>query len=231
MRWAILSLHQPIGQWSHGQALLVVGDTGIGKTTLQNDVIDSLLTNCHADAALWLKGQSTFNEPLGEAEHWLMSDTKSSTQKERDEFPAGVKAAVANVWIAIHPKGRRQINLPTYRRMSITLNWEEKALRILSDLAKSDADKILMLNFEDSGRYAPDGKGGLHYSEWKNKIASSLPAFKYWLLNEFKLPDEMVHQRYGVQYYNPELSQQLAATTQEELDNELDVMIRNCCFL
>ena len=160
-----------------------------------------------------------------------MSDTKSSTQKERDEFLAGVKAAVANVWIAIHPKGRRQINLQTYRRMSITLNWEEKALRIVGDLAKSDADKILMLNFEDSRRYAPNGKGGLRYPEWKNKIDSTLPAFKYWLLNEFELPDGMRHQGYGVQYYNPELSQQLAAPTQEELDNELDVMIRNCCFV
>ena len=230
MLWSILSLHQPIGQWSHGQALLAVGDTGIGKTSLQNDIINSLLTNCCADASLWLKGQSTFNEPLGEAEHWLMSDTKSSSQREKDEFLAGVKAAVANVWMAIHPKGRRQINLQTYRRLTITLNEEERALRIVSDLAESEAEKILMLNFEDAGKYAPNGKGGLPYPEWKTKIESQLPAFKWKLLNEFKLPEEMKHPRFGVQYTNPDLLKQLAAPSQKEKDEDLDGMIVDSCF-
>jgi hypothetical protein len=230
MRWAVLSLLQPVGRWSHGHALLIVGDTDIGKTTLQNDVIDPLLTNNRADASHWLKGGS-FNAQLGEAEHWLMSDPKSSSKKEQDEFLAGLKEAIANVWMFIHPKGKTPIDLPTYRRLTITLNREERALRIVSDLAESEAEKLLMLDFEDAGRYAPNGKGGLEYAEWKEKILSQLPAFKYWLLNEFELPSDMTHSRFGVRYTNPELHQRLIAPTQEQKDAELDGMIVDACFV
>jgi hypothetical protein len=230
MQWAILSLHQPVGSWSHGQAMLIVGPTGSGKSTTQNDIIEPLLTNHHADAMLWLKGGSPFNEQLGEAEHWLMSDPKSATKKEQDEFMAGLKEAIANVWMPIHPKGQKQIDLPTFRRMTITLNREERALRIVSDLAQSEAEKILMLDFEDAGRYAPNGKGGLLYPDWKRKIDQQLPALKHWLMNKFSLPEGMLHPRFGVQYINPELLRQLSAPTQEEIDADLDSMIYDSCF-
>jgi hypothetical protein len=227
---SVLSLQQPIGRWNHGQALLMVGDPGTGKSATQIDIIDPMITNHHADAACFLKGESTFNAQLGEAEHWLMSDPRSSNKKEQDAFLSGMKDGIANVWMFIHPKGKTPIDLPTYRRLTITLNREERALRIVSDLVESEAEKILMLDFEDAGKFAPNGEGGLQYADWKAKIQEQLPAFKYWLLNEFKLPKEMEHPRYGVQYTNPELLKQLAAPTQEEVEANLDGMILDSCF-
>ena len=208
----------------------MVGETGKGKSTLQCDVIDPWLTNHHADAACFLKGESIFNAQLGEAEHWLMSDPKKSNQKEQEIFLSGVKEAIANVWMNIHPKGKTPIDLPTYRRLSITLNDEPRALSIVSDLAKSEAEKILMLNFEDPGKFAPNGKGGLSYADWKTKIQEELPAFKWYLLNEFRLPQKMEHSRFGVQYSNPDLSKKLAAPSQAEIDEDLDGMILDSCF-
>ena len=117
-----------------------------------------------------------------------MSDPKSSSKKEQDTFLSGLKEGIANVWMFIHPKGKTPIDLPTYRRLTITLNREERALRIVSDLAESEAEKILMLDFEDAGEYAPNGEGGLPYAEWKKKIQEQLPAFKWWLLNELGCP-------------------------------------------
>jgi len=230
LRAATISLQQPIGSWNHGQALLMVGETGKGKSTLQFDVIDPLLADHHADAACFLKGESTFNAQLGEAEHWLMSDPKKSNQKEQEIFLSGVKEAIANVWMNIHPKGKTPIDLPTYRRLTITLNDEPRALSIVSDLAKSEAEKILMLNFEDPGKFAPNGKEGLSYADWKAKIQEQLPAFKWYLLNEFKLPKKMGHPRFGVQYTNPDLSKKLSAPSQAEIDEDLDGMILDSCF-
>ena len=65
MRWAIQSLHQSIGQWSHGQALLVVGDTGIGKTTLQNDIIDPLTDQLSCRRGSLVKGTINFQRVAG----------------------------------------------------------------------------------------------------------------------------------------------------------------------
>jgi hypothetical protein len=227
---ADVSLQKPIGCWDHGQALLLVGGAGNGKSAFQQDFIDAMLTNHHADATCFLKGESTFNSELGEAEHWLMDDPRSSSQKEKDSYIAGVKKAIATVWLFIHPKGKTPLNLPTYRRLTISLNEEDSALHIISDLEPSELEKILALNFENAGKYAPNGVGGLPYPEWKAKIQEQLPAFKWWLHNEFVLPEHLKHPRYGVQYTNPDLQPKLAAPTQKERDADLEEMILGCCF-
>jgi len=72
--------------WAHGLALLLIGDTGIGKTSLQL-LITLALGGRATDPKIFFKGDSTFNSQLAENEHWMMSDPgHKGTKAERDSF-------------------------------------------------------------------------------------------------------------------------------------------------
>jgi hypothetical protein len=72
--------------WAHGLALLLIGDSGIGKTSLQL-LITLMLAGRATDPKIFFKGDSSFNSQLAENEHWMMSDPgHKGTKAERDSF-------------------------------------------------------------------------------------------------------------------------------------------------
>ena len=73
-------------RWAHGLALLLIGDPGIGKTSLQL-LITLMLGGRATDPKIFFKGDSSFNSQLAENEHWMMSDPgHKGTKAERDSF-------------------------------------------------------------------------------------------------------------------------------------------------
>src|SRR5260221_10725710 len=66
------------GYWRHGQALVMVGEAGDGKTSLQKCIITKMLTGRSCDPTKYITADTSFNEQLGENEHWLMSDPKAN---------------------------------------------------------------------------------------------------------------------------------------------------------
>ena len=133
------------GEWSPGQALVLLGDTGVGKSVLQG-IIDLLLTGRAADPTKYYVGDTSFNADLGEAEHWKISDPTWSDYRQKQKFSKSFKNDVANTVCALHPKGRQQVHLPIFKRISISLNEDEESLSVLPLMDPSYLEKLLLLN-------------------------------------------------------------------------------------
>jgi hypothetical protein len=51
-------------------------------------------------------------------------------------------------------------------------------------------------------------------------MVCELPAFLYWIINEYEVPESMRHVRYNVVYRNPEVEPELAAPSVLDQDRE-----------
>jgi hypothetical protein len=150
------------GKWRHGQALIMIGLHGAGKTAFQR-IITTLFTRQATDTELYFKDKTSFNEQMGENEHWLMSDPKTTNRAAQEKFLGDIKHYVANVWMPIHPKGGKLVSLATFRRMTVAVNTDNEALAILRNMAASDFDKVMILDFKNDRELSPDAQayGGL----------------------------------------------------------------------
>ena len=129
-----------------------------------------------------------------------------------------------------HPKGEKEITIPTYRRSSISLNPDKMALSILTGMEPGTLEKTLILDFKDGGKYRPDGPGGMSYGEWQARMEAQLPYFLYWLLNVYTVSEALRDARYGVRYTNPTYAAELAAPTLEADNIELQEIVRVAVF-
>jgi hypothetical protein len=219
------------GKWRHGQALALLGLSGSGKTSIQN-IITHALAGRATDPDLFFKDKTAFNEQMAEREHWAMSDPKTTSRAAQRKFLGDIKKFVADVWMSIHGKGSKLFNLRTYRRMTVSLNPDNEALEILKDMAASDLDKIMILDFKNAGEWSPDGEalGGMSWEAWEARMLKELPAFLWWLLNEYRVPEHMWHKRYNVVYHNPAMESRLAATTADEEESVVKEIVGTGVF-
>ena len=210
----------------HGQALVILAESGLGKTSHQH-LFTAAFGGRATDPELFFKDRTAFNEQMLEKEHWRMSDPKSKSRAEQESILGEVKKHVANVYIPGHAKGAKIIDIPTLRRISIAVNPDSSGLKILRDMAPSELDKFLIVNLEHAGAYKPDGQesGGLAWDKWYRKALSQLPAFLYWILYEYEVPEGMRDVRYNVVYRNPDVEPEITAPTDQEIEAELQNIV------
>jgi hypothetical protein len=156
----------------------------------------------------------------------MIEDKSASTDiRSRREFGARLKELVVNRDMSVHPKGGQALTLPTFRRVTVTVNDEVENLSILPPLDESILDKLTILR-------AQNATGALKATEpatWK-AFMSELPAIRHELMRR-EIPKERRCPRFGVKAYHDasileaagtlEPQNRLLALLDEEFSDEL----------
>lgn len=205
------------GSFAPGQALVLVGPAGCGKSLVQH-LTTEIFGGRKADPFRYMAGATAFNGDLAEAEHLMIEDKHSSTDvRSRREFGARLKEMVVNRDMSIHAKGRQAITLHTWRRVTISVNDEVENLSILPPLDASILDKLTILRCRDA-------KATLSKDEsatWK-AFLQELPALRFMLLRR-EIPKARACPRFGVvAYHDPTILD--AASTLEPQNRLLNLI-------
>lgn len=201
---------------SSAQALVIAGAAGCGKSLLQK-IITECLGGRSAKAYRYLSGATHFNFELARAEHLMLDDEAVGESKSsRDQIKAGIKNfTVSTDIVSVHRKNGDAINLPVFWRLSISLNDEPDALRVLPPLDQDVKDKLILLRANKNLFSTPTTTTEEKEQFWAT-LMDELPAFLHWLLNEFVPPEELQDDRYPVKtWHHPKLREALESISDE----------------
>src|SRR4029453_3603122 len=102
------------GALEQGQAIIIAGEAGRGKTLLSRVIVGSSVGG-FADASRYLMGDSRFNKECGENALWVVDDSKSSvTRAQHRAFTEAIKAQISN------PQSPSEAKF----KDSLTLSWK-----------------------------------------------------------------------------------------------------------
>jgi len=174
-----------------GQALVLAGDAGVGKTLAQR-VITKCLGGRVANPTEWILGRTRFNSDLAGCEHLMMSDDGIDRfEKSRSALSSKVKKIVANTEIGVEAKFGNTVTLPLSWRLTISCNLSPESIRAVPSIDADNVDKITLLKCYD----------GWHFEDKLDSlipIEEDLSDFLYHVDNTWVIPEELRDKRYGV---------------------------------
>lgn len=191
------------GQPNRGHALIMAGDPGCGKS-LHIDIITSILGGSICRPLRYIFGESNFNAEMFTASHLVIDDEGAKTNiGDRKIVGARTKQVVAVRGASCEGKNKDSFELETFKRLTFATNMEEQNLLVLPPIDEDLADKVHVFKFYSGAWPWPESSSEDHI--W-DLIASELPYFIGWLLDEFELPEDLLSQRFGVkQFHHPEI--------------------------
>jgi hypothetical protein len=198
-----------------GQALVLAGSAGAGKSLLQN-LITEMLGGRVAKPYQFMTGATPFNAELFRAEHLAIEDEASSTDiRTRRKFGAMIKNLIVNEVQSCNQKFCTPASLKPFWRISITVNDEPEHLLVLPPMDGSLEDKFILLKAHLRQMPMPTGSNAQRRAFWDTLVAE-IPGFLHFLMT-WEIPHDLRSERYGVRpFHHPEL---LAAI--DELSPEL----------
>jgi hypothetical protein len=193
-------------QFRCGQAIALAGPRDCGKNFFQDHILTLLFGGRSAKPYRYMLGLTPFNGDLFSAEHLVIEDEAPSTDlRTRHKFGAEIKTIAANQKQSCHHKFRGALTLLPFWRLSISLNDEPDNILILAPLDESLKDKLSIFKVD----YAPMPMKTADLREWRlyaDTVTAELPAFAWYLLNNWSIEPGLVSQRYGVMgFQHPEI--------------------------
>jgi energy-coupling factor transporter ATP-binding protein EcfA2 len=178
-----------------GQMMAIAGPAGCGKSLLQN-LITEMLGGRSAKPYRYMIGDTAFNSDLFQNEHLMIEDEAASHElRVRRHFGSQLKTMIANEVQSLHRKGRDALSMSVYWRITVTLNDEPENLMVLPPVDESLKDKIILLRaMPATFPYGKDDIPGRRL--YRMALSDELPAFLAFL-KSFRIPERMLHQRYG----------------------------------
>ena len=188
------------GKYRPGQALVIAGERGCGKSLLQN-LITEILGGRSAKPYRYMSSKTDFNGDLFGAEHLMIEDEAASTDmRSRRAFGAALKGFTVNQVQSCHGKNRQAISLEPIWRISVTVNDEPENLQILPPMEESIGDKIILLKARKNRLPMPTGTQSERELFWGTLI-SELPAFLNYL-EQWEIPLEFRCDRFGINHFH-----------------------------
>jgi len=191
------------GDFRPGQLFVLAGPSDCGKSLFQA-LVTEFLGGRVGRPYRYMAGDTPFNRDLAAAEHLMIEDEHASTDiRTRRKFGAALKDFTVNREMSIHGKGKEALTLPTYKRVTLSVNNEPENLMILPPLDGSVLDKIMLFKCSQAD-LSEDRK-----ANWL-RLTNDLPALASYL-QQWSVPRSMRSTRFGVTaFHNPELLELLA---------------------
>jgi hypothetical protein len=198
------------GYVTRGPCLGIAGEPECGKT-LAMMMIKMMTGGRVAKPYDFMIGRDDFNKDMFEASLQLIDDESADTGIEaRKELGAQIKKFVANVDVKLRGMHRDGITVEPNWRLVILTNLEAEALLVFPPISNDLRDKMLMLKGYSCTPPAIDAtldvRSAFHLplgsveekSAYVKAMEAELPAFVFWLLNEFEPSPQIAHGRFGV---------------------------------
>lgn len=198
------------GNFRPGQCCIFAGPRDSGKSRLQHQVITGLLGGRSADPGPYLFGRTDFNGEMFSAEHLMMEDPASSTKTvDRVYFGEQLKQLVVNDTQRLHRKREDAIVVSPFFRTTISVNDDPDKMRVLPLLTPDIKDKVHLFLISPAPLPMPTTTLA-ERSAFRAAIAAELPAYAWWLLNEYVIPERLRSGRFGVkEWHHPTLAVEL----------------------
>ena len=192
-RFYVGTLNRDVQQ---GQALLLVGPSGRGKSLLSNRVIGGLVGGFE-DASRFLSGKTAFSKKLTGVGLWAIDDAiAASTFRDQQLMTEMLKKTVANPRVEYEPKFVDSVTIPWGGRVVMSLNEDANSLAVVPSLDSSNRDKTIALKVSDEATSKFPAN-----TELEATIAKELPYFGRFL-EDWEVPDTVGGSaRFGVKEY------------------------------
>ncbi len=196
------------GDFAPGQLLALAGPAGCGKTFFQW-VITQFFGGRSAKPYRYMTGGTQFNEDLAMAEHLPMGDVAASYQiTVRKAFASQIKEFCVEPEMSIHGKNKTAITLPTFRRLTISINDEPEHLLIIPPLDSDMANKIMLLKCSEATLNKDRNVN-------QREFLAELPNLAAYL-QDWKIPKSIQDPRFGVKaFHHPDLLKVVSESSPE----------------
>ncbi len=205
------------GSHKPGHIMAIFGPGGCGKSRLQINLITPLLGGRVADPTAFMTGDDTFNSDMMGAEHQCVEELQRPSwgAADRVNLSESMKRIVATESKRMRLMKTDPMTVNPFWRMSITMNNDPDKIRAFPMLTPDFRDKVVLLLAAKRPMPMPT-RTVEEQKAFNDKIRSELPAYAYWLLNEFEIPAAMLMEdgqdatRFGfAAYQHPTLAAQL----------------------
>lgn len=212
-RLTLEALHA--GERRHAQAVAVAGPRDCGKSLWQL-LVTASLGGRMAHPYQFMTGLTAFNGDWFGAEHLAIDDEIASTDiRARRAVGQHLKQITVGTEQRCHRKGRDAITLSPFWRLTITLNDEPENLMVLPPLDDSMLDKVMLFRGYARPMPMPTGEVKDRIAFW-NTLVAELPAFHHFLLHEWRIPEELRCERFGVKaWHHPAILNELSLASPE----------------
>jgi hypothetical protein len=198
--WKGYSIYRP----ETGQALILAGKPGMGKSCWTNEVIGELFGGA-VDASAYMTGEDTFGGELYNTAIWTLEDTALSTNPEaREKMTRRMKQFVAN----IHHREHSKYKIPNYTdwagRLVMGINDDAQSMQAAPQLDTSIMDKLLVLHVRQGVEFDFPSRHAM-----TEIFAKELPYFARFV-NDWEIPEELKgNARFGVKPFIDESVERL----------------------
>lgn len=205
------------GSRKPGHILGIFGPGGCGKSRLQINIITPMLGGRIADPTSFMTGEDSYNVDMMGAEHQCVEELQkpSWSAGDRVNLSESMKRIVATESKRLRMMRTDPITVDPFWRMSITMNNDPDKIRAFPMLTPDFADKVVLLLAAKRPLPMPT-RTDAEQENFNTQIAAELPAYAFWLLNEFEIPEALLMcdgqdaTRFGfASYQHPTLSAQL----------------------
>lgn len=212
---AARNVHRPVQSNLNSQILILAGPAGSGKSLIQHLIITPVLGGRSGNPSKYVFGRTEFNEGWLGCEHLLIEDPEPHPRtQDRLMLAQILKGLCVNQSHTLHPKGKSELGVPARFVVTLSINDDPDAIRILPKMTPDFTDKVQLFHI----RHIPpdllpqeDGEK----DRFAAAISAEIPAFLDYLLS-LVVPEKLREKRFGVQsYLNPELLQRMGDDTPE----------------